>query len=353
MHLRFACASLLGLAALNACADAPSAPSARPDAPARSLSAGAGAAYTGPQTDYQPSLLREPDGSLTMVVERLGAGNSGDLLITRSVNGGATWTVPSPIIASSLNERHPALVRLASGGYALFFMVDEGRGRYRIHRATSPDGNAWIRHGALALGWKQPGEINPAVIVEGDGSLTMTYHLYQGAAYIARSTNGGATWDALRTSVSGGATAALPRIAKRASDGRYVVTYQVNPGDGNLDIYAKVSANPYDWSAAPTAVSVGDNSHDAQPIVLPDGRFYLVHAAVMGAQNFNLFARTSADGIAWSAPAQLTTDAALADVEPHPIPGATPGTVVLAWGRQATAGTNDYDIWVDPAVSVP
>src|SRR3712207_4626038 len=131
MHLRTACASLLGLAVLSACADAPSTPLARPSAPALTLSAGADSAYTGLQTDYQRSLLREANGSRTIVAERLGAGNSGDLLITRSSDGGATWSMPSPIIASSLNERHPALVRLAAGGYALFFMVDEGRGRYR------------------------------------------------------------------------------------------------------------------------------------------------------------------------------------------------------------------------------
>ena len=351
MSRRLAAAALLGVAATAACADAPAGPSLRAPTPTAALSAGADAAYAGPQTDYQPSLLRAADGTLLMIVERLGAGLSGDLLVTRSADGGATWTVPAPVVATTLNERHPALVQHASGSFSLFYMVDEGRGKYRIHRATSPDGATWTRHGALALGWKTPGEINPAVILESGGALTMTYHRYQGPAYIARSGDGGVTWDTRKTSVSGGANASLPRIAKRASDVLYVVTYQVNPGDGNLDIYAKASADPYSWSAPAAPLSVGDNSHDAQPIVLPDGRFYAVHANAVGAGDFNLFARTSADGLAWSAPEPLTSDATLADVEPHPIPGALPGTVVLAWGRETAAG--DYDIWVDPAVTVP
>ena len=305
-----------------------------------------GAVYTGPENDYQPSLIRTRAGSLMMVLERLNSSNSGDLFITSSADEGATWSVPRSIVATSTTERHPALVELHAGGFALFYLVNEGnKGGYRIHRSTSVDGNAWTSRGRVNLGWSTGGEINPAVIVEADGSLTMTYHRLNGAAYIARSTDGGATWDTRKTAITTG-SAALPRIAKRASDGVYLVTYQSGGGDGKMDLYAETSTDPYNWTAAATAVSLVDDNHDSAPIVLANGSFFLPYIVAQGTGNYNVVYRTSADGRTWSAATAVTTDANLADVEPHAILGSTAGQVILTWGHQVTAGTNNYDIWV-------
>lgn len=354
MKRPLALAALLLLALLPACADGPSGPAATPRAPRLTTLdvSGASPVYSGPETDYQPDILRLADGTLMMVIERLNASNSGNLYVTRSADGGTTWTTPALIVGTSLNERHPAVVQHAGGSFSLFYMRDEGGGKYRIRRATSADGSTWTDAGMVGLGWKTTGEINPDVIVEADGSLTMTYHRLSGPAYIARSTSGGATWDQLKTTVSGGAVASLPRIAKRASDGRYIVTYQQTSGS-LTNIYAKTSTNVYGWSVPAAGLMVGDNSHDAQPIVLEDGRFFVPFAGVQGAAGYNLYYKTSADGAAWSAAVQLTADSNLYDVEPHPILQGTPGHVMLSWGRQRTAGTNDYDIWFAKDVVVP
>ncbi|MFN2115891.1 MAG: sialidase family protein, partial [Anaerolineae bacterium] len=122
---------------------------------------------------YQPSIARlRASGGLALVFERLdGLSFAGDLYWTSSSDGGATWEVPRAAVATDASERHPALVQLAGGTLALFYLVDEtGDGGYRLHRATSADGAEWTDAGAIYLGWPTPGEVNPDVIAEPDGT---------------------------------------------------------------------------------------------------------------------------------------------------------------------------------------
>jgi hypothetical protein len=341
-------------AAAAACTDTPVHPGAVPAASTDTVSTPAGApAYAGPEMDYQSSPVRlQPSGALMMAIERLDpATGRGDLYLSGSTDGGATWTVPRLAVGSVLNERHPALVQLADGGLALFYLADEGGGSFRIHRATSPDGDAWTQHGAIDLGWRRPGEINPSVIVEPDGSLTMTYHRRGGAAYVARSLDGGATWDTRRTAVTRSA-ASLPRIARRAGDGLYLVTYQMSGAGGAIELFAETSADPYDWKARGVRISPNTNDHDSHPIVLEDGSFFLTYAQSVGGTQYNVVYRRSTDGLSWGPAVQLTHDTDQADVQPHALLHGTPGRVVLAWSRHKAGSPNDYDIWVDPELVV-
>jgi len=312
-----------------------------------------GPIYSGSELDYQPSIIRvQPGGRLLVIFERINPATfSGDLFVTYSEDGGGSWSEPLPAIHSTLNERHPSLVQLGDGSFVLFYLVDEtGAGAYRIHRATSSDGVAWTAMGAIDLGWSMPHQVNPNVIREADGTLSMTYHRYfvdppsSGPSYIARSTDDGATWDTLRTQVSD-SNAQLPRLAKRESDGLYIVTYQV--GSTDLDLYAKISTDPYDWSGPQIPVSVDINTHDSQPIVLEDGTFLVVYA-MTPIDYFDLFYRTSCDGVHWSDEVQVTDDPARYDTQPHPLLQGIPGHIILTWSHQQGATPyQDHDVWID------
>ncbi len=308
-----------------------------------------GPIYDGDELDYQPSIIRvQPDGRLLLVFERLALGNYfGDLYGSHSDDGGESWSVPEAILDSPLNERHPALLQLDEDSFILFYLVDEtGGGSYRIHRATSSDGLAWTSQGAVDLGWETPGEINPSVIREADGTLTMTYHRlpYPGYSHIAQSHDGGVTWDALKTQVSDG-DANLPRVAKRESDGLYMVTYQV--GSTDLDLFAKVTTDPYDWSGPQIPVSTDVDTHDSQPIVLEDGAF-LVTYAKRPVYYYDLFYRITYDGATWSGEEQVTQDYMHYDTQPHPLGHETPGHVLLTWSHQESASPyQDHDVWID------
>jgi hypothetical protein len=197
-----------------------------------------GPIYSSPHLDYQPSIIRiQPSGRLLVAFERIDPVTLvGDFYATYSEDGGTTWATPQEILPAAQNRRHPALLQLGPGSFALFYLKDTGSNQFRLFRATSTDGLAWSEQNQLDLGWATSGEINPSVIRLPDGTLTMTYHRLSGPSYIAQSGDGGATWDTLRTQISPG-NAQLPRLAYRESDGLYLVTYQV--GSSNLDMYSR------------------------------------------------------------------------------------------------------------------
>jgi hypothetical protein len=294
----------------------------------------------GSGTDYQPSILRAADGSLLLAFERLDASLSGDLWITRSTDDGASWATPILVVTSSANERHPALLQLGDGSFALFYLKGTGAtSSYRIHRATSADGVTFTEQGALQLGWASGGEVNPHVIRHPDGTLTMSYQRLGGGSHLAQSGDGGASWDPLRTLIA--AASQLPRIAYRPGDGRYLATYQV--GSTSLGIYARSTTDPRDWSAAAIPLAVAGDNHDSLPVLMPDGAFVVFHIQADGSQ-YDIYSRRSADGIAFEPRLVQQQSAAANDVQPHALVGASASEVQLYWGREVPAGSGDYDI---------
>lgn len=298
---------------------------------------------SGPQTDYQASVIRSSDdGARIVVFERLDGSLSGDLLLTRSTDDGASWSEPAPIVASGANERHPALLQLGSANYVLFYL--KSTGGYRIWRATSTDGVSFTEQAQLDLGWASGGEINPHVILHADGTLTMSYQRLSGGIYIAQSEDDGATWDQLMTALA--PAGALPRVTYRESDGLYLASYQVNPGNNQLQMYVKTTVDPHDWSAQPQDFATTGNNHDSLPVVMPDDAFALFWIRENGA-GFDIAARRSLDGLAWGPAITITDTPGEDDVEPHPLVTSA-STVELYWGR--SPGGLDYDIVREPEV---
>lgn len=318
--------------------------------------AAVGPIYDGPELDYQPSIIRvQPSGQLMVVFERFGSPPYGDFFASFSGDNGKTWLAPQEILPSPLYERHPSLVQLGPDDFALFYLVDEtGGGGYRIHWATSSGGLDWTAQGRVDLGWVTSGEINPTVIREADGTLTMTYHRLSGPSYIARSIDDGVTWDKLQTQVSNG-SAPLPRLAKRESDGLYVVSYQVNMGGNQMGIYVKTSTDPYDWSGPQVPISTAVDSHDSQPIVLEDGTLLVVYGS-RPVHYYDLFYRTSCDGLDWSEPVQVTNNPSRYDTQPHPLLHGSLGHLILVWSHQDDDNPTpyqDHDVWANNDLVIP
>jgi uncharacterized repeat protein (TIGR01451 family) len=302
--------------------------------------------YDGPELDYQPSIIRQMNGDLMIVYERMSPGDYfGDMLVTFSSDEGTSWTTPQLIIDSPLNERHPSLLQLNTNSYVLFYLKDEtGGGAYRLYRATSSDGTTWTEQGVLDLGWPSPGEINPNVILEADGTLTMSYQR-SGSGYLAQSTDDGVTWDQNQTLVND--SARLPRLAKRESDGLYIVSYQKGIGGNNMGIFAKVSYDPYDWDVDEIPLSNNLDSHDSQPIVLEDGTLLVVYAK-RPVYLYDIHYRTSCDGVSWVPEVQVTDDSGVYDTQPHPLQQGILGHVILSWSHQDSVDPYvDHDVWVE------
>lgn len=301
--------------------------------------------------DYQAAIAVPWDAPADRLVvfERLNASFLGDLWVTRSQDGGETWSGPAPVVATAANERHATLVQVGIDEYALFHLSGAGASSsYRIHRGTSADGMDYVPQGALDLGWPTGGEANPHVIRATDGMLTMTYQRLGGAAYVARSDDNGATWDTLMTQVSPG-NAALPRIAYRESDGIYLLAYQT--GSNPVTVWTKTSTNPYDWSTPAQPLVPDGNNHDAYPMVMPDDSFVVFWARVANG-HFQVFSRRSRDGAAWEAPVQHTNRPGLANIQPHALTTAQAHLAELYWGAAQAAGDSDYDIVRESGVVV-
>ena len=310
---------------------------------------------SGPELDYQPSVIQSTDDDARIVVfERLDSNTLiGDLWLTRSTDGGASWTDPVAIIATAANERHPALVQTGPAQYELFYLKGTGAiTNYRIFRATSSDGIAFAEQNQVDLGWATGGEINPHVIRHDDGTLTMSYQRYNAgtAAYdcfVAESTAGGLTWDSLQTMIAPGAQ--LPRITYRESDGLYLAAYQV--GNTGLHIYTKTTTNVRDWSAERVNFAVVGDNHDSLPVVMPDGAFVAFFIRATGG-TYDIAFRRSTDGANWSPIVPVTQTLTVDDVEPHPLLVGSPDYVELYWGRDEPAGSFTYDIVREPIVPV-
>lgn len=297
---------------------------------------------SGPQIDYQAAVIRSAgDDARVVVFERLDPDTfSGDLWLTRSIDGGASWSAAVAIVATAANERHPALLQLGSGNYVLFYLKGTGStSTYRIWRATSTDGVAFTEQAALDLGWATGGEVNPHVIRHADGTLTMSYQRLSSGSHLAQSGDDGVSWDVLKTSVASGSQ--LPRIAYRDSDGLYLASYQV--GGNALRMYVKTTTDVRDWSAAPQDFAISGNNHDSLPVVMPDGAFALFWIRANG-DGFDLAARRSVDGTSWGETIAITDTPDQDDVEPHPLVGASATSVELYWGRDVPAGSRTYDI---------
>ncbi|MCQ4165582.1 sialidase family protein [Tahibacter harae] len=306
------------------------------------------AVTSGAGHDYQPAILRAADGSLLLAFERLNASFSGDLWLSRSTDDGASWSAPAPVIGSSANERHPALLQLGDGSFVLFYLKGTGAtSSYRLYRATSADGQSFAEQGALNLGWASGGEVNPHVIRHPDGTLTLSYQRLSGGSYVAQSGDNGLSWDQQKTVIA--ADGLLPRIAFRPSDGRYLATYQVGPSP--LTLYSKTTTDLRNWPAAPDLLADGADSHDSLPVLMPDGAFVVFYIAAVDGGPFDVFSRRSGDGTTYEAPWPQVQSPDALDVEPHPLVGDSAGTVQLYWGR-SPAASQDYDIWRKAAAPV-
>jgi hypothetical protein len=256
-------------------------------------------------------------------------------------------SAPAPIIATTANERHPALIQTGASSYSLFYLVGTsatpaiGCGVRRVPTANIlPSRRRSIRR-------CQRREVNPHVVRHANGTLTMSYQRLSGGVYVAESSDAGISWDQLKTPIN--AIGQLPRITFRESDGLYLASYQT--GSTALQMFIKTSTDVHDWSAPAQDFAISGNNHDSLPVVMPDGAFVVFWIRESGGQ-FDIAARRSLDGLVWAPTISVTATASENDVEPHPLIGTSPGVVELYWGRESPVGSSDYDIVRDPAVIV-
>lgn len=297
--------------------------------------------------DRQASLLA--DGALRVgVVERSTAPGSGiesTLYRLRSTDGGASFPVDLQPLFPDSGLRHPTLVKPGTD-YLLFFEEGLASAQIRLRRAVSSDGISYLRDAqTLDLGWASGGQARPQVVAGPGNLLTLSYeYLADGSARLAQSADGGLSWD-LQQTLSANA-ASYPRLAWRASDGRWLLAYQ----SGTPPRVAwKTTLDPRNWPAtAEWLTPAGSESRRPWPIVQPDGSWVIFYAEVnLASGRTDIWSRRSVDGIQFDA-AVAHTNSGFAEDFPFAAAGATAQSAALVYSRAASGCGSSYCwLWLD------
>ena len=291
----------------------------------------------GPENDYESWLARLRDHRLMLIFCRNPDWESGDLYVTFSHDSGRTWDSAVAIIEDTLNQSTVSFVQMPDDTLRLWYASNE-IDDYQIYTAFSTDGTVWYKQGPVDLGW-QPWDrhYDPSVILEDDGSLTMSYRGPDGG-YIAHCPAGG-TWDTMKTCVA--PLAYRPRIMKH-SNGTYLYAYHRRTGGPyDYDVFVRTSTDRLNWSDS-VRLTFNLNSHDPFPNETSDSA-YLVYYAKAEYSVYNLYRRRSFDAINWEPEEQITV-ASNNNTQPHFF--CESNDIYLAWAY-AVNYPYDHDVYFE------
>ncbi len=282
---------LLSLLSPLALAADPSAPAASGDAPAvpveRHLAVGG--------QGYFPVATRLRDGRIAVVMRGGGPHLSilGRLDIIFSSDEGQTWTKPTVVVDSPLDDRNPAFGESKDGTLVVGFWrtatYDE-KGKYdpKLDKPRS----TWVtRSQDGGKTWTEPAPIDVSDIALGspfgriitlpDGAMLMAIYGYEvrpagekrpgdrNHSYVYRSTDDGQTWKRL-SEIGDGKQQLNETTLLRLADGKILAALRSRGTDVWL---ARSSDDGKTWSA--TEKLTPEKVHPADLCLLPDGRVLL------------------------------------------------------------------------------
>ncbi|MBN1340847.1 MAG: T9SS type A sorting domain-containing protein [Bacteroidales bacterium] len=255
----------------------------------------------GPDNDIIGRICRLPDSRLIAMIERNPDWGSGDLFISISWDSGYSWSGLEPVVVKAGNQSTHSVVVTPDDSIRSYYASDE-TGTYKIRTISSIDGINWVNDHQIDLGWDADQDVyDPDVIVEGDGSMIMTYVRMGSGGYVSycSETN---QWDQNKTLVQSGAYRI--RICRHPFYG-YLAAYHRNMGNNQYDVNVKTSTDLINWSDETTITNSG-NSHDPCCGCI-DIEYWLYYATYKNGA-YNLYRKSSTDGLNWSFEEQITFD---------------------------------------------
>jgi hypothetical protein len=228
-------------------------------------------AYSLPNAATHIDTATDSSGNIYAVYEYLD-GVDYDLIVAKSTDSGATWTLYS--LGGSYNERHPTIAVDASDYIFVAIDLAAGGTTYPVFcKSTSPgDHNDWDC--GFFSGFSA-GSQNPAIATYGGGYTATIYMVWQyrsGSVYTLRyfySIDGGENWS---TAAFSPATYSrlYPAVALSGSGGTTYVslTYQYDwPGEGDVYVLYE-TAGSNSWS---TVLSYTSLRKEAYPTLAASG----------------------------------------------------------------------------------
>jgi len=297
----------------------------------------------GTASQYDPSIAADADAVYAAWADYRN-GNS-DIYFARSTDGGATWSANTRLnddTGSALSWQ-PAIAADADAVYAAW--ADERNGNRDIYFARSTDGGAtWNANTRLDDDPGTAGQQNPAIAADADAVYATWEDERNGNRdiYFARSTDGGATWSAnVQVNDDPGTAGQYDPALAADADAVYVVWTDWRNGNGDI-YFAKSTDGGATWSAN---VRLNDDPGSAwqwSPAIAADAN--AVYAAWEDERNGNrdiYFARSTDGGATWSANVQVNDDTGTASYWSSPIIAAA-DAVYVAWTDERNGNGDIY-----------
>ncbi len=292
----------------------------------------------GSNNDYESDIFRLSDGRLIVIFDRNPDWASGDLYVTFSSDNGVSWDVPQAIIMDDGDQATLSFVQTPDDSIRLWYASNE-TGTYRIYEAISADGLTWVKIGAPDLGWEASVDYyDPKVILEDDGSFTMSYVVSGAGVYIAHKLSAG-LWDTYKLQIS---TSGYRARVMKHSNGKYLYAYHKRTGTTyEYDVFVTTSTDRVNWTA-PLRLTSNMNSHDPCPGQMSDGAFIVYYAKYEGSA-YNLHRRRSYNAADWFPEEKITFDPTN-NTQPHFL--VEGDGVYLVWAH-AVNYPDDHDVYFE------
>lgn len=263
--------------------------------------------------------------------------------VTSSTNG-TTWA-PAAQISDTDNDARQPNITVNGSRFLVTWLGDyEGTNNYlAIYSTTSTTGASWSAQQALTPtpGVNRPNAHSISVVATSTG-FALAYWIYDALHTIqVRTSTDGSTWTTAVQATPNSQSVFAPTLAV-APSGRMLISYLATPSGGSLRLYTVTSADGVSWQAP---VQMSDPAVDYAAYdrlaVNKNGEFVMMWVNQPWATNLPAIMSTrTTDGSNFSTFQQLTTPPAAGGGSTFPVPFALPSGAFAATWMDTDAASN-------------
>ncbi len=292
-------------------------------------------------------------------------GTDNDILLARSVDAGANWSNPTPLNNDAGSDQafdlFPALATDRQGRWVAAWARTDGADSDIFFARSIDNGNHWSTPAPLnAIAATGVSAASPSVATDGHGNWVVAWNSAdslgntigtEGDILVSRSTDNGASWtDPVPLNTNAGMDTGGDGYVDIVTDGLgvWLAVWQSNDplgnsiGPDNNILFARSLNNGVSWTA-PAALNsnaASDVADDEHARIATDGAGNWV--AVWQTDEI-LVAHSIDNGANWSSPAPLNAGAADDRLQPH-VATEGAGNWIAVWADEHIVGPNDYTI---------
>ena len=295
-------------------------------------------------------------------------GSDWDVMFVRSTNGGKQWSAPSPVnnnaASDTYNDTKPQIATDGSGNWIVVWESGLAIPDKTMYSRSTDNGHSWSAPSQLSssLPGGYTGGALPEIVSDGNGLWLATWSSrdVEDDIMISRSTNAGASWStATVLNGNSGSSTVWDQGASLAPDGNgnWVAAWEMadtSQGSDSQVLVARSSNNGLSWSAPVTMTSL--NHLDGGPTVATNraGAWVLTWASrePFGApdQDYEIvFSRSFDNGATWTARAPLNsnwmTDYPGDDSDPEIVTDGK-GTWRVVWTASEAYNPGGWDVLI-------